>query len=90
MSASWYGITLVVSPLSELTTAILASAYQLDQARVAEDALTVAEWTGPEARLIDHLQERHGWTAASEYAPYYLASLHKALQSGRRDGSAHH
>jgi hypothetical protein len=67
----------------------VASAYQLEQPQVAEDALTVAGWTGPEARLIDHLQERHSWTAASEYAPYYVASLRKALQMVRRNGTSH-
>ena len=37
-------------------------------------------WRDSETGLLNYLQERHGWTAASEYAAYYAADVRQALQ----------
>ena len=74
--------------MSHLAADILASAYELVQRRVQEDATHVQGWAGPEADLLKWLQERHGWTVASEYAPYYLAGVRTALLAARRNGSS--
>jgi hypothetical protein len=60
--------------------AVLASAYQLERAQVQEDAARVQQWGGPEADLVIVFEERHGWTVVSEYGPYYLAALRRALR----------
>ena len=62
--------------------AILASAYELGQYEVDRDATSVREWRGSDAELFGELQEPHGWTVASEYAPNYLAALRAALHAG--------
>lgn len=68
--------------LSRRDRAILASAYELRQHEVDQDAATVQEWNGTDTELFGRMQERHGWTMASEYAPNYLAALRAALQAG--------
>lgn len=68
--------------LSRRDCAILASAYELGQHEVDQDAATVQEWEGTDAELSGRMQARHGWTADSEYAPNYLAALRAALQAG--------
>ena len=59
--------------------AILASAYELAQTDVEQDAAHVRDWGGTEPDLVSTLEARHGWTAASEYAPFYVAALRRAL-----------
>jgi hypothetical protein len=61
--------------------AILASAYELAQTDVEQDAAHVRDWGGTEPDLMATLQARHGWTAASEYAPFYVAALRQALDA---------
>ena len=70
----------MVQPLSQRATSVLASAYELGRWQVEDDALYLQQWTGSEAELVSSIQRRHGWTAASEYAPYYVADLRQALQ----------
>ncbi len=65
--------------LSRRDRAILASAYELRQQQVDQDAATVLDWKGTDAELFGRMRERHGWTVASEYAPNYLAALRAAL-----------
>jgi hypothetical protein len=68
--------------LSSRAVAILASAYELDERLVEEDARIVLNWTRTDDDLLTWLQERHGWSVASQYAPYYLADLRqRALSS---------
>jgi hypothetical protein len=57
----------------------LASAYELSEDEVAADAAHLQEWVGSDGDLIGLLETRHGWTAASELGPYYLASMRRAL-----------
>jgi hypothetical protein len=76
-----------MAALSDTDAAVLASAYGLRQAQVQDDAAYVRQWRGPEQRLHSYLQERHGWTAASEYAPYSEADLRQALQPFSRHGT---
>ena len=68
-----------MSLLPESDCAVLASAYELQTAEVAEDASRLQQWAGPEADLVIVLEERHGWTVISEYGPYYVAALRQAL-----------
>ncbi len=58
---------------------MLASAYELPEDEVATDAAHVQRWVGSDHDLIGLLETRHGWTAASELGPYYLASMRRAL-----------
>jgi hypothetical protein len=67
--------------LSRKTRAILASAYEVEQARVEQDVRMVRNWAGTEAELLAVLQERHNWTAASEYAPHYVGDLRAVLEA---------
>jgi hypothetical protein len=60
----------------------------LQENQVEADASDVQGWAGADRELLRLLQDRHGWTTASEYAPYYLAALREALDGGRRDGHA--
>ena len=74
-----------MAALSDRDAAVLASAYEVRQAQVQDDAAYVLQWRGSEQSLHSYLQERHGWTAASEYAPYYVADLRQVLQPFSRD-----
>ena len=69
-----------MAPLSALDAAMVASAFQLQGTDVAMDAVLVERWTGADADLLNALQERHGWSTASEYAPNYIAFLRHALR----------
>jgi len=71
-----FGVTLLGRDRS-----ILASAYELGQAEVDQDAAGVHQWQGTEGDLLRWLEGRHGWTVASEYAPHYVAALRTALQT---------
>jgi hypothetical protein len=69
---------------------VLASAYQLRPVQVEEDAQHVLQWTSSDdAGLVREMQRRHGWSAASEYAPYYVAALRAALQLVQRNGAVY-
>jgi hypothetical protein len=70
-----------MAPLSSLDAALVASAFQLRGNDVAIDAVLVEHWNGADADLLNAMQERHGWSAASEYAPNYVACLRQALSS---------
>ena len=63
---------------------MLASAYELREQQVEDDAVQVQFWVGPDGELLGLLQERHGWTIRDEYAPYYLAALRRALDGRDR------
>jgi hypothetical protein len=76
-----------MAALSDTDASVLASAYELRQAQVQDDAACLLQWRGSEASLQAYLQEQHGWTAASEYAPYYVADLRLALQLFSRNGT---
>ncbi len=65
--------------LSNWWRGVLASAYELPEDEVATDAAHVQRWVGSDDDLIGLLETRHGWTAASELGPYYLASMRRAL-----------
>jgi len=77
-----------VQQLSETDGAILASAYQLGAEQVEDDADSIREWVGSDRELLAHLRERHGWSVASEYGPYYLADVRHALLPIRRNGAS--
>ncbi len=49
---------------------ILASAYEVEEARVEQDATIICDWGGTEAELLAVLEARHSWTVGSEYALY--------------------
>ena len=74
--------------LSDRDSSVLASAYELGPSQVQADAVHLQQWTGSEADLLVSMQGRHGWTAASECAPYYVAGLRQTLQHTSRNGSA--
>ena len=74
-----------MAALSDTDAAVLASAYELRQAQVQDDAAYVLRWRGSGERLHSYLRERHGWTAASEYAPYSAADLRQVLQPFSRN-----
>ena len=76
-----------MAALSDTDASVLASAYELRQAQVQDDAACLLQWRGSEASLQAYLQEQHGWTAASEYAPYSEADLRQALQPFSRHGT---
>lgn len=59
---------------------ILASAYEVSEDQVREDATAIRDWTGLESDLLTELEQRHGWSAASELAPYYLAAIRRASE----------
>jgi hypothetical protein len=65
---------------------VLASAYELEDSQVADDASAVQAWAGTDGELLNLLDDRHGWTTESENAPYYLTALRQALNGGRADG----
>ena len=58
---------------------ILASAYELTEDQVSDDAEDVQRWVGPDQGLIAALETRHDWTSESELGPYYLAAVRRAL-----------
>jgi len=74
------GAAFVRASLPPRDRAILASAYELQQAQVEQDAADVRGWGGTDAELLAMLQARHGWSAESEYAPFYVAALRQALR----------
>jgi hypothetical protein len=76
-----------VFSLSELSSRRLASAYQLQQHQVEEDSERVHDWSGSNAELLIFMQQRHGWTPASEYARYYVDAIRRALLPIGRNGS---
>src|SRR4051794_7341532 len=78
-----------VQHLSPTDRAILASAYQLRGEQVEDDADSIREWVGSDRALLEHLRERHGWSVASEYGPYYLADIRHALLPVGRNGAQH-
>lgn len=65
--------------ISDRWKALLASAYELSEDNVAEDAFQLGQWTGSDGDLLTALEDRHGWSRASELASYYLAALRLAL-----------
>jgi len=68
-----------VQPISQRDVSILASAYELRQRDIEDDALLVRGWGGSESELRRSLEQRHRWSVASEYSPFYVAALRKAL-----------
>ena len=68
--------------LSRAESGVLASAYELRRRQVEDDAATLQQWSGTDADLLAYIQQRHGWTLDSEYAPHYVADLREALQRG--------
>ena len=75
--------------LSDRDCSLLASAYELRKRQVQDDALFVLLWNGSEDDLLTFMQARHDWSAASEYAPYYVADLRRAIQPLSSNGIAH-
>ena len=65
--------------LMSRSRSILASAYEVSEDQVREDATAIRDWTGLESDLLTELEQRHGWSAASELGPYYLAAIRRAL-----------
>ena len=65
--------------LSQHEITMLASAYELRQRDIEDDALLVRDWGGSETELRRSLEQRHRWSVASEYSPFYVAALRKAL-----------
>jgi hypothetical protein len=77
-----YGMSRIesgMSPISRDDAGLLASAYELRTSEVADDAATVQQSTLSDSELETFLQQRHGWTVASEYARHYLADLRRFL-----------
>jgi hypothetical protein len=68
-----------VPPVSQRDVSILASAYELRQRDIEDDALLVQDWGGSESELRRSLEQRHRWSVASEYSPFYVAALRTAL-----------
>jgi len=67
------------SQLSRRWREILASAYELTEAQVAQDAGHVRHWLGSDEHLIAAIELRHAWNPDSELGPYFLAALRRAL-----------
>ena len=57
---------------------MLASAYELQEHQVENDASQVQHRVGSDGELLGLLQARDDWTI-QEYAPYVLAALRRAV-----------
>jgi hypothetical protein len=68
-----------MSSLSAWQRALLASAYELPEEQVEQDAARLQQWLGTDQELATVLEVRHGWTVASECGPYYIAAVRQAL-----------
>jgi hypothetical protein len=67
------------SRMSRRWREILASAYELTEEQIAQDAGQVRRWHGSDENLIAALEHRHGRNPDSELGPYFLAALRHAL-----------
>lgn len=65
--------------LTPFLRAILASAYELTEQQVEDDAQEVLRWHGSDGDLLSAIEACHEWTAASENGRYYLAAVRRAL-----------
>jgi hypothetical protein len=77
-----------MQPLSRAEAGVLASAYELRRQQVDDDVATLQQWSGSDAELLVYMQDRHGWTVVSEYAPHYVMDLREALQRLARNGTS--
>jgi hypothetical protein len=70
----------MVAQLTPSLRAILASAYELTEQQVEQDAQDVQHWDGTDSDLLSAIEACHQWTLASENGPYYLAAVRQALR----------